>query len=120
MSNVDGHKLEGRKAVVTGAASGIGLASARRFAAEGATVALWDRDPDTLAEAVKTVAADGGEAHGIEVDVADVASIATAAAETLRLLGRVTVLMNNAGVFDGFASIMDTDDDLWNRVIGIN
>ena len=59
---------------------------AKAFAAEGATVALWDRDPDTLAEAVKTVAADGGEAHGIEVDVADVASIATAAAETLRLL----------------------------------
>ncbi|WP_372733537.1 SDR family NAD(P)-dependent oxidoreductase [Nocardioides sp.] len=113
-------KLTARMAVITGAASGIGLASARRFAAEGATVVLWDRDAESLALAVKTVEADGGSAFGVEADVSDLASVQAAAGRTLDLVGNVTVLMNNAGVLDDYAPILETDEDLWGRIIGIN
>jgi len=113
-------KLDRRMAVVTGSASGIGLASARRFAAEGATVVLWDYDAEALALAVKTVEADGGTAYGVEADVADRDSVAAAAAQTRELVGNVTVLMNNAGVLDDYAPILETDEDLWDRIIGIN
>jgi 3-oxoacyl-[acyl-carrier protein] reductase len=69
---------------------------------------------------VKTVEADGGTAHGVEADVSDRASVSDAAARTLALVGNVTVLMNNAGVLDDYAPILDTDEELWDRVIGIN
>lgn len=113
-------KLDGRAAVITGGASGIGLASARRFAAEGATLVLWDRDPESLALAVKTVESEGGVAHAVEVDVSDRGSVAVAAARTQELVGRVQVLMNNAGVLDGYAPILETDESLWDRIIGVN
>lgn len=113
-------KLDGRKAVITGGASGIGLASARRFAAEGAEVVLWDLDPEALALAVKTIEGDGGRAAGFEADVSSSESVAAAAAHTLAHLGEVTVLMNNAGVLDGYSPILETDEDLWARVIGID
>lgn len=113
-------RLRGRTAVVTGAGSGIGLASARRFAAEGATVAVWDRVPDRVEEAVRSIEDGGGTAVGTEVDVADADSVRRAARETLERIGPVTVLMNNAGVLDGYAPLLDTDEGLWDRVVGVN
>jgi meso-butanediol dehydrogenase/(S,S)-butanediol dehydrogenase/diacetyl reductase len=110
-------KLDGRIALVTGAASGIGLATAACFAAEGATVLLADRDEPKLAEAHASLPGEGHEA--IVMDVTDEAGWIALAARIEARFGRLDVLVNNAG-FGRFGSIADTSLDQWRTVIAVN
>ena len=103
-------RLEGRIALVTGGASGIGAATARRLAAEGARV--WVADID-LAGAQSVASEIDGAA--VEMDVADEASVRAAVVEA----GEVDVLVNNAGT-DRFAFFVNTDPELWDFVLGVN
>jgi 2-hydroxycyclohexanecarboxyl-CoA dehydrogenase len=107
-------RLEGRTALVTGGAGGIGAATARRLAAEGARVAVGDLDLD----AARAVAS---EIDGLAtaLDVTDTASVGRAVAETADALGPVDVLVNNAGT-DRFAYFVHTDEELWDFVLGVN
>jgi len=107
-------RLEGRTALVTGGGSGIGAATARRLAAEGARVAVADID-ETSARAV------AGELDGVAlaVDVADAASAVAAAGAATEALGAIDVLVNNAGT-DRFAFFVHTDPALWDLVLGVN
>ncbi len=112
-------KLEGRVAIVTGAASGIGRGIVRRFCAEGARVVAVDLDEGRLAKAVGPLTAAGSTVTPVLADVADpdgVEQMFAAAAE----LGGLHVLCNNAGVLDGLAPVHDTPDALWERVQRIN
>jgi 2-hydroxycyclohexanecarboxyl-CoA dehydrogenase len=107
-------RLEGRIALVTGGASGIGAATARRLAAEGARVAIADLDLD----GARAVAAEIDGA-AVEMDVADAASVRAGVAAAQAELGPIGVLVNNAGT-DRFSFFVHTDEALWDFVLDVN
>jgi len=90
--------LTSRVAVVTGGANGIGLATARRLAASGAQVAIWDRVEDAGEAAVAALAADGHAGLFVATDVTDRASVDAAVARTVSHYGAIDILINNAGI----------------------
>lgn len=105
-------RLDGRTALVTGGSAGLGLAMARRFAASGARVAILARRPDVLEAAAAQVRAAGGtEVLGVPADVRDPAQLEAAHRTVVEQLGRVDVLVNNAGTSSAhpFLSIDDRD-----------
>lgn len=113
-------RIQGKLALITGASAGIGLACARRFAADGANLVLWARRADRL----KDVAAELGK-HGVRVtiaavDVRDRAAV-NRAAQSLVTAGSVPdILLNNAGLAAGLAKLQDGDPDDWDRMIDTN
>jgi 3-oxoacyl-[acyl-carrier protein] reductase len=108
--------LRGRTAVITGGASGIGLAIARRMAASGAQLSLWDTRNDALAEAAGTL----GGAHTAVVDVRDYAAVEAAREATLFALGRVDALVNSAGITGPNVLTWDYPLDAWRDVLDVN
>jgi NADP-dependent 3-hydroxy acid dehydrogenase YdfG len=102
--------------LVTGASSGIGAATARRLADEGAAVALVARRRDRLAELASTI---GGGALVVEADVANPAQAATAVERTVAELGRLDTLVNNAGIML-LGPALDSPIEEWDRMIGLN
>lgn len=111
--------LAGKTAVVTGAASGIGRATAGLLARIGATTVFLDRDPAMLDEAVAESAAQGGIAHAALVDLSDAAGIEAAFAAIARQHGGIDVLVNSAAMNVSGASV-DYDLDTWHKVLDVN
>lgn len=107
--------LNGKVVLVTGAARGIGLASAQRFAAEGALVMLADRDTGTLAEAAALVPG----SRTIAADLTEDGAADRVLDATLSAFGRLDVLVNNAGISEP-APIAKTTPDSWRRVLAVN
>jgi 2-hydroxycyclohexanecarboxyl-CoA dehydrogenase len=110
--------LESRVAIVTGAASGIGLACARRLAQAGAKLALWDIN---IAGAEAAAAELGGKGRAIasKVDVSKRADVDAAVAEAKQELGPIAILVNNAGI-TLFQPFLETTEEAWDRIMTIN
>ncbi|MCG6951496.1 MAG: SDR family oxidoreductase [Betaproteobacteria bacterium] len=109
--------FDGRAAIVTGGAQGIGLAIAKRLTASGAKVRIWDRDDKLLANSVASL---GGQASGDALDVTDAAAVERGVKTALEALGRIDVLVNNAGIAGLNKPTVDYPIDEWERVLRIN
>ena len=109
--------LDGRKAVVTGGAQGIGRAIVARLLDSGAEVAVWDRD---MATAERTVRELGNRGHAVACDVGKLADIERARDETVNRFGRIDILVNNAGISGPIATTWDYPPEAWSEVMRIN
>jgi NADP-dependent 3-hydroxy acid dehydrogenase YdfG len=112
-------RLDGTVALVTGASSGIGEATARALAAEGAAVAVAARRKDRLDELAKKIEDDGGKALAIETDVTDQQNATELVQLTVDKLGRLDMLVNNAGVML-LGPIVDAPTEEWDRMVALN
>ena len=107
-----------RTAIVTGGATGIGLAIVKRLLASGAKVRIWDRDAQTLQQTLTSLANPG--ASGANVDVSDAQSVAKATEDAAATLGKIDVLVNNAGIAGINTPVIDYPVDEWERVLKVN
>ncbi|HYB54917.1 MAG TPA: SDR family NAD(P)-dependent oxidoreductase [Alphaproteobacteria bacterium] len=111
--------LKGQKAVVTGAARGIGYAIAERLLASGAAVALWDVD-ETAARKAALELSRGGETHAMALDVTQDDAVRSAAAATEKRMGRIDILVNNAGIAGSNSTSWTYDPSEWRRIVEID
>jgi NAD(P)-dependent dehydrogenase (short-subunit alcohol dehydrogenase family) len=112
--------LKDRVAVVTGAGSGIGRAIALAMTAAGARVAAVDIDEATARDTASLCAKAGGRSLGIQADTSRGADVDRAVTRTVEELGPLDVMVNNAGVLDGYFNVDETDEALWRRVLDID
>jgi 2-hydroxycyclohexanecarboxyl-CoA dehydrogenase len=111
--------VSGRVAVVTGAASGIGLGVANRLAADGIAVALLDRDGAGVTQATEALTGEGRSAVGYEIDVADRAELVRVFANVRDKLGPITILVTSAGI-ESFDAVADITPEKWDRLLAVN
>jgi len=109
--------FNGRTAVITGGAAGIGLAVARRLAASGARVALWDRDQKMLADAKVAI---GGETLTIAFDVTDADAVTRATEATVAAFGGIDALVCSAGITGPNVPLSEYPVDAWKQVFDVN
>ena len=116
--------IEGKVALVTGAASGIGLATAKAFVREGGRVLLCDLDADVGFEAAREVEKEagksGGEARFVRADVTNEAEVAAAVRAAVDAFGRLDCAVNNAGTTGAMGLIPDCDTEAWGRTLAVN
>ena len=112
--------LEGRVAIVTGAGSGLGEAIASEMAKRGASVAVLDINEEAAKSVAANIAAGGGTAVGVGCDVTDSESLDSAVSQSVSSLGALAIMVNNAGVLDGYQNVDEMDETIWNRVIDID
>ena len=116
MNRID---LDGRRAVVTGGAQGIGRAIAERLLASGAAVALWDRDR-ALVETAAAELASQGRVQAQPVDVSDLGAVEGATEATIAALGGIDILVNNAGIAGPNHPLWEYPPDAWRQVIEVD
>lgn len=111
--------INGKVAVVTGGAGGIGAAICRRFGEEGASVAVFDINQDAAEAVAGTIRESGGAARAYAVDLTSQESVVAAVAGVEGELGPIDIMVNNAG-WDRAGTFLDTDKALWERIVAVN
>jgi NAD(P)-dependent dehydrogenase (short-subunit alcohol dehydrogenase family) len=118
--DVSRYPLDGRVAIVTGAATGIGRAIARRLGADGAIVVAADRNAEWGEETASLIRDAGGAARFVACDVADAAQVRAMIEATIATFGRLDILVNNAGIPGTSVPADQLSEDDWDRVIAVN
>jgi len=113
-------RLEGKVALITGAGSGIGRATAEMFSREGAKVAVVDLSPEAGEQTVESIHEAGGDSIFIQADVSDSVDVQRMIASTVERWGRIDVLYNNAGIPMGATPIEEVDDDFFDKTMAVN
>ena len=111
--------IKGKVSIVTGGAGGIGASICRRFAEEGAIVAVFDINQDAAAAIVTEIRAKGGSAAAFGVDLTSQESVVAAVTAAEAQLGPTDILVNNAG-WDHAAPFLKTDKALWDKIVAVN
>lgn len=114
-------KLNNKVAIVTGAAAGMGEAIAKEFAKEGAKVVVnYSRSSQEAEAIVDKITKDGGEAIAVKADVSKSEDVKQMIEKTIDKFGKIDILVNNAGILDDYTPVVDTSEELWDRIIGVN
>ena len=116
---MSGYGLDGKVAVVTGAARGIGRAVAERFLREGMSVTLSDINAEHVGQTSDELASGGGRVAAVATDVTDAASVEQLVRTTVGEFGRIDVFVNNAGI-GAVAPLLDTDEATWDALMNVN
>ena len=113
------NRFDGKTVLVVGGAQGMGLASAKRFAAEGANLALFDIEPDTVEAAAAQLRADGHPVESMSGDVSVAADVESAVAATVARFGGIDVLVHTAAIVE-LKPILEFDERSWRRIVDVN
>lgn len=112
--------LDGKVAVITGAASGIGSAQASLFVEEGANVVLADLDEAGAEAAARELSPDGEKALAVKVNVLEPADVESMVAQAVDKFSKIDILCNTAGAFDEMVPLLEASEDLWDKVMNMN
>jgi len=113
-------RLLNKVALITGAGSGIGEAIAKLFSQEGAQIIASDIDAAALDRVVMEINQGGGTAIGIRADISKADEVNNLVDSGVKAFGKLDILVNNAGIMDNFVPVADLDEELWDKVLGVN